>query len=502
MENEQPTMPPLLRAEQIEKHYEGVYALQKVDFEVAQGEVHALIGENGAGKSTLAKVIAGVVRPDAGRILLDGERVAIQHPQDAQRLGVGIIFQELDLFPHLTIAENIAIGNMRAERGLMVSFASLDLFCRPYLDQVGLELNSNTILADLSIGQMQLVAIARALSMNARLILMDEPTSSLADDAVERLFGLIRSLTQQGVSVVYVSHKMQEIFRIADRITVLRDGQHVGMRQASQTCVDEIITMMVGRELRDKARSVSHRSDRLLLAARGLSTARISGITFDLHAGEVLGVAGLVGAGRSELGAALFGLDPITAGEIEIRGRRFIPRSPHDAMTAGIGLQPEDRKVDGLMMQMNVKENSTMAVLPALSTAGFVRRGLEARKAREVLDRTRLKAASYEAVVSSLSGGNQQKVLLAKWLLLDPDVLFLDDPTRGIDVAAKQDIYDMIEELARRGKGSIFVSSELPELLRCCDRIMVLHDGGTMGILDASQATQEQIMTLATRSAR
>ncbi len=494
-------MPPLLKAEQIDKHYDGVHALRKVDFEVAPGEVHALIGENGAGKSTLAKIIAGVVEPDGGGILIDGRRVDIRHPQDAQGLGIGIIFQELDLFPHLTIAENIAIGNMRIERGVMVDFAALDRFCRPYLDQVGLDRDSRTVLADLSIGQMQLVAIARALSLQARLILMDEPTSSLANDAVERLFSLIRSLTQQGVSVVYVSHKMQEIFRIADRITVLRDGQFIGMRQASETGVDEIITMMVGRELKDNTRSASHRPDRVLFSARDLCTAKISGVTFDLHAGEVLGVAGLVGAGRSELGAALFGLDPITAGQIEIRGRRFIPCSPRDAMAAGIGLQPEDRKTDGLMMQMSVKENSTMAVLPTLSRAGFVKAGLETSKARDVLKRTRLKAASYDAVVSSLSGGNQQKVLLARWLLVDPDVLFLDDPTRGIDVGAKQDIYELVEDLASRGKGSIFVSSELPELLRCCDRIMVLHDGRNMGILDAGQATQEQIMALATRSA-
>ncbi|HEY3321320.1 MAG TPA: sugar ABC transporter ATP-binding protein [Planctomycetota bacterium] len=493
-------MPALLEARNIEKHYDGVYALQNVNFEVARGEVHALMGENGAGKSTLSKIIAGVVARDGGEINFEGNPAGIRNPLDAQRLGIGIIFQELDLFPSLTVAENIVIGNLRVERGSFVNFAELERFCRPFLEQVGLECPATTVLGDLPIGQMQLVAIARALSMDARLILMDEPTSSLADDGVERLFKLIRELAAKGVSIVYVSHKMQEIFQIADRITVMRDGRYIGTKNARDTNVDEIITMMVGRELSAAARSASHRTDKLLLSVKGLSTAHIQDVSFDLHAGEVLGVAGLVGAGRSELGAALFGLDPLTSGTIELHGQRVQARSPRQAMSSGLGLLPEDRKLQGLMMQMSVKENASMGVLNSVSRGGFVNQGVELDGARVVLERTRLKAASYDAVVSSLSGGNQQKVLIARWLLVDPHVLFLDDPTRGIDVGAKRDIYGLIEELAAKCKGLIFVSSELPELLRCCDRILVLHEGRAMGILDATSATQEQIMALATAS--
>ncbi|MCX7049676.1 MAG: sugar ABC transporter ATP-binding protein [Candidatus Sumerlaeota bacterium] len=491
-------MASLLEVQDIEKHYDGVYALQKVRFEVAAGETHALIGENGAGKSTLAKIVAGVVKPDAGRIFFDGRAAAIHHPLDAQKLGIGIIFQELDLFQNLTVAENIAICNAKTERGQYVNFAAMERFCQPFMDQVGLRCPPGARLGDLPVGQMQLTAIARALSMDARLILMDEPTSALTDDDVERLFSLIRALTAKGVSIVYVSHKMQEIFRISDRITVLRDGQYIGTLKTSETGADEIITMMVGRELKDSARNVSHRGAQTLLSVKNLSTAKLADISFDLYAGEVLGIAGLVGAGRSELGAALFGLDPVTGGRIELEGRPLAPGSAREAMAGGIGLLPEDRKLQGLMMRMSVKENTTIAMLPRLATGGFIRQGAEMESARRVLERSAIKTSSYDAPVSSLSGGNQQKALLGRWLLVDPKVLFLDDPTRGIDVGAKRDIYGIIEELAARGKGVILVSSELPELLRCCDRIMVLHDGRNMGIVDARETTQEQIMALAT----
>jgi ABC-type sugar transport system ATPase subunit len=492
---------PLLRVEGVSKRYGGVCALDGVSMEVAPGEVHALIGGNGAGKSTLSKVIAGVVRPDAGRILLDGKPATIRSPLDAQRHGIGIIFQELDLFTSLTVAENVAIRNVHVEKSWLVNSAALDRFCRPFLDQVGFHLPSSTRVEELSIGQMQLVAIARALSMGARLILMDEPTSSLSEDDVDRLFGLIRSLGRNGVSVVYVSHRMQEILRIADRITVLRDGRYVGTRSAADVTPEAIIAMMVGAELAQTVHAASHRTDRVLLTVRNLSSAKLKGISFDVRAGEVLGIAGLVGAGRSELGAALFGLDPTAAGTVSIGGRDNVPPSPREAIARGLGLVPEDRKLQGLMMQMSVKENSTLSILPELAVAGLVDGRQEVSRSAGVLQRMALKAASYDAVVSSLSGGNQQKVLLSRWLLVDPDVLFLDEPTRGIDVSAKEDVYGVIEELARSGKGVILVSSELPELLRCSDRIMVLHEGRVTGMLESSEATQEKIMALATCSA-
>ncbi len=491
---------PLLQLDGIEKRFEGARALQGVSLEIAEGEVHALMGENGAGKSTLAKIVAGVVQPDGGEIIFRGKAVRIRNPLDAQRLGIGIVFQELDLFPHLSVAENIVIGNFRVNERAFVSFSRLRDFCAPFLARVGLDISPATPLCELPIGQMQLVAIARALSMDAKLILMDEPTSALGEQETERLFQLVRELTRRGVSMVYVSHKMHEIFRISDRLTVLRDGQYVGTRVAGQTSIREIISMMVGRDLAESGRSASHRTSRCILKVTGLATQKLKDITFDLNAGEVLGVAGLVGSGRSELGAALFGLDPIEQGRIEVNGALCAPGNARAAICGGIGLLPEDRKLQGLMMHMSVMENCTISTLARCAPRGVLRPRAEKRKAAAALTQTRTRAVSLNTPISALSGGNQQKVLLSRWLEVDPDVMFLDDPTRGIDVAAKQDIYQLIENLAARGKGIIMVSSELPELIRCCDRIIVLHDGEQMGCVDAAAATQEQIMALATRS--
>lgn len=462
----------MLRAENVSKHYGGVSALRKAHFSLRAGEVHALMGENGAGKSTLAKIIAGSVRPDEGTIVVDGPPAPI-----------AIIYQELDLFPHLTVGENIVIGNRRFNEGGFVSFRKIAEFCRPFLDQVGLDCDVHVLAGALSIGQMQLLAIARALSMNARIILMDEPTSSLFDDSVARLFGLIAELKQRGVSIVYVSHKMDEIFRICDRVTVLRDGETIGTREIGETSADELVHMMVARELKSAARSEPRQLGEVALSVAGLSTGKLHDVSFELRRGEVLGIAGLVGAGRSELGAALFGLDRITGGAIHRQGT--------------IGLLPEDRKLQGLMMQMSVIENSTLAVLRRLQTLGFIHRRRESAMVKPLFDDLALRCSSYRAAAGSLSGGNQQKLLLAKCLLANPDVLFLDDPTRGIDVGAKEDIYRVIGELASRGKAVIFVSSELPELLRCSDRIMVMKSGWVTATFGAPEATQEKIMAMA-----
>jgi ABC-type sugar transport system ATPase subunit len=492
-------LPNLLEAEKISKHYGGVYALREASFELTAGEVHALMGENGAGKSTLAKVIAGSVRPDAGVIRIDGRPAAISSPLDSQRAGIGMIYQELDLFPDLSIGENLVIGNLHFAERWFVSFRRIESFCRPFLEQVGLDLQASTPVSALSIGQMQLVAIARALSMNARLILMDEPTSSLFEDAAEKLFRLIADLKQRGVAIVYVSHKMDEIFRIADRITVLRDGETVGTRVTAETTSSEVIRMMVGREL-----NISERAERacgkVLLRVLGLTTHKLKSVSFDLRRGEVLGVAGLVGSGRSELGAALFGIDTISGGTVYLRDEIIVPGSPRGAMRASIGLLPEDRKREGLMMQMSVLQNTTLAVLQRMQTAGFIRLAEERNASTEVNRRLALKCPSEDAPVSTLSGGNQQKTLLARWLLWDPDLLFLDDPARGIDVGAKQDIYRAIDELASRGKAIILVSSELPELLRCSDRILVLNEGRVTATFDAKEVSQEKIMAAATEA--
>ncbi|HLJ16241.1 MAG TPA: sugar ABC transporter ATP-binding protein [Bryobacteraceae bacterium] len=490
-------MADLLRAENISKHYDGVAALRGASFSVLPSEVHALVGENGAGKSTLAKIIAGAVSPDGGRILIDGEIARIASPLDAQRLGIAIIFQELDLFPHLTVAENIVIGNLERERRKLVNFRDLARFCHPFLAQAGLSCPAGRPLEELPIGEMQLVAIARALSLNARLIVMDESTSSLFHDSAERLFGLIADLKRRGISIVYVSHKMEEIFRICDRITVLRDGITVGTRVTAETTPGEIIRMMVGRDIPILTRSLRSASEEVVLSVSGLVTNKLQGVSFALRKGEVLGIAGLVGAGRSELGAALFGLDRIRSGSIILNGRKVHPRSSSEAIAYGIGLLPEDRKLQGLMMQMSVLENSTLAMLRRWQILGFLRSGEERNALEPVAKQLALKCASWYAPVSSLSGGNQQKVLLAKWLLTRPQVLFLDDPTRGIDVGAKDDIYRIIDDLAVDGKGIILVSSELPELLRCSDRILVLNEGRIAAVFDTAAATPEKIMAAA-----
>jgi ribose transport system ATP-binding protein len=494
------TMTDLLRVENVSKRYGGMHALRNAHFTLQAGEVHALMGENGAGKSTLAKIIVGAVRADRCDFLIAGRPVLIHSSLDAQRLGIAIIYQELDLFPDLTVGENMVVGNLRFQDSPLVSFARIERFCQPYLEQVGLTRNTREPVVNLSIAEMQLLAIARVLSVNARIILMDEPTSSLFEEGVERLFRLIAALKARGVAIVYVSHKMDEIFRICDRVTVLRDGETMGTRDVAATSSDEVIRMMVGRELETAAAAHAARTSTgdVLLSVENLTTRKLTNISFELRRGEVLGIAGLVGSGRSELGAALFGIDKISSGTVCLSGRRVAASSTSDAMRAGIGLVPEDRKLQGLMMQMSVLENSTLSALSRMQRFGFVRRRQEETAAGTIHRSLLLKSPSSDAPVSALSGGNQQKVLLSRWLLLNPDVLFLDDPARGIDVGAKQDIYRIIDELAAAEKGVILVSSELPELLRCSDRILVLNNGCLAAIYERADATPERIMTAAT----
>jgi ABC-type sugar transport system ATPase subunit len=496
------SLPELLRAKNIQKHFGGVCALRNASLSVRAGEAHALVGGNGAGKSTLARIIAGSLRADAGGIRMDGAVTAIRNPRDAQRLGIGIIYQELDLFRHLTIGENLVVGNLNFPERALVDFSAVDEFCRPFLERVGLRRDPREMLTRLSIGEMQLVALARALSMRARVILMDEPTSSLGEDAAGLLFRVIAELKQGGVSIVYVSHKMDEIFRVCERATVLRDGETAGTVEIATSTPEELVRLMVGRELAAAGPRAIARppvgAAAPLLAVSNLVTEKLRGISFELGRGEVLGVAGLVGAGRSELGKALFGLDRIRAGEIRVKGERFLPRSAGAAMRRGIGLLPEDRKLQGLMMEMGVAENSAVGAPARLRRLGFLSRQREAQALEPLYRELALRYSSLSAAVKTLSGGNQQKALLARWLLVNPDILFLDDPARGIDVAAKQDIYRIIAALAAAGKGVILASSELPELLRCSDRVMVLAGGRMTAMFSAAEATPERIMAAST----
>lgn len=458
------------------------------------------MGENGAGKSTLARILTGTTPADSGEIRLSGAAVAIRQPLDAQRLGIGIIHQELDLFPHLTVGENVVIGNLQFQQSGFVDQTKIEAFCRPFLKQVGLDVQTQTWVSTLTIAQQQLLAIARALSMRCRILFMDEPTSALSEHAAERLFEVMAALKAQGVSIVYVSHKMDEIFRLCDRITVLRDGETIGTRELAGLDRGELIRMMVGRHLQVAARSGNTPREEVALSVDGLATGKLRNVCFKLRRGEVLGLAGLVGSGRSELGAALFGLDRIHRGNLFLKGTPYTPGSPAQAQQRGLGLVPEDRKLQGLMPQMSVRENATLSVLPRLGPGGWIRASREEDLFDPAAKRLKLKCASPAVAISTLSGGNQQKALLARWLLTEPDVLFLDDPARGVDVAAKEDIYQLIHELAARGTGILLASSELAELLRCADRILVLNDGAVAAEFPIGEATQEKIMAAAVHS--
>ncbi len=491
-----PSAPPLLQCRNIEKHYGGVYALKAVDFDVYAGEVHALSGENGAGKSSLAKILAGVVQPDGGSVFIQGREVSIDSPARARAFGIGIVFQELDLFEHQSVAENMTL--VGAQRGrFWVRRAAQEAFCLPYLKKVGLDLSPRTRLGDLSIAAAQLVAIARALSMQARILLLDEPTSSLTEEAAERLLGLIPELTKLGTAIVYVSHKMREIFRISDRITVLRDGAHISTKAASETSIEETIRLMVGREIDLTTTLQARPQPETALEVRGLCTENLRDISFTVQRGEILGIAGLVGSGRSELGEALFGLKSWRAGTARCLGNPFHPRHPRRALRSRYAYLPEDRRTRGLFLRSSVRHNASGAILPRLSRAGWINGRREKEVVAGELLRTRTKAAHDTLPVHALSGGNQQKVLLAKWLLTEPQVLYLDDPTRGVDVGAKADIYRIIEALAESGHTVLFVSSELTELLRYSHRIMVLWEGRCAGTVETASTNQEQIMALA-----
>ena len=500
-------MPELLRIEHIEKHFGGIRALHDVSFSIEGAQVCALIGENGAGKSTLGKIIAGVESADRGGFFFDGAEYKPQSPLDAQKRGVAMIFQELDLFPNQSVAANLALGNLELmdKKQKVINRKILEAAARPWLEKVGLTVNSDIPLGSLPIAHIQLVAIARALSMNTRLIVMDEPTSALTEEATGILFNTIEKLTAAGVTVVYVSHKMDEIFKIADTIVVMRDGEYIGTRQKNNTDVNEIISMMVGRKFETKNRRKPPASNErpftekepVCLSVRNLCTGKLSNISFDLRAGEILGVAGLVGAGRTELGEALFGGDAVLSGELILNGAPYTPKGPRDAMRSGIGLIPEDRKKEGLFIQQTVADNMAVSIMEQNQRFGFIRRQAIAGHVADMIGRTRLKTAGPQAGINTLSGGNQQKALVCRTLMTEPVVFFLDDPTRGVDVGAKEDIYEIMETLAERGKGIIFVSSELPELLRSADRIMTLYDGKVSGIVDAGTANQHELMRLA-----
>ena len=489
----------ILALRDITKRFPGVLALDRVGMSVRRGEVHALVGENGAGKSTLIRILSGAQGTWSGQILWKDRPVSIESPHDAQALGIATIHQELTLCSNLSVRENIFLGREPVGVGGTILWSVMNARVREVLSTLAVSIDPETEVVSLRVANQQLVEIARALTMNAQLVVMDEPTSSLSGTDVERLFRIVRDLKKRQISVLYVSHKMEEIFEIADRITILRDGQTVGTFEKERTTQDKVISLMVGRSV-DTLYERRHYSPRpTIFRARGLARRRLfSGVSFDLHEGEILGIAGLVGAGRTEVARAIFGMDPIATGEIWIDGGwRALPRSPSESMRLGIGLIPEDRKEQGLVLTMTVKENISLRWLVGRVRSFFVRDDLETTLAKEYIDKLGIKTPGQEQIVRNLSGGNQQKIVVAKWLAAQSRILFFDEPTRGVDVGAKKEIHDLMLQLASQGIGIVMISSELPEILGMSDRIMVMHEGVITGLFDAEEASAEGVMACA-----
>ena len=462
----------------IVKRFPGTIALDHVDFAVQTGEIHGLVGENGAGKSTLMNILNGSFQPDEGRILLQGNEVKISSPHVAQQLGISMVHQELKLFPDLTVAENIFFGTQAKSR-LFLDWKELYRRADSVLDSLSVNFSPKSIVKTLSIAQRQQVEIAKALSHKCRLLILDEPTASLAPDETQMLFNVIRSLAKEGISVVYISHRLEEIFAVCHSITVLRDGKKIGTLQCSETDRDAIVKMMIGAALsiQDREAAIKEPGEEVLRVENLSVKGKLQNISFGLHRGEVLGLAGLMGSGRTELLLALYGALPIDGGEIYVHGRNRAVKSPELAIHAGFALVPEDRKKQGLVVGMSVKDNITFGNLKKVYPFWFLQESYEKKMASRFVSELNIKVSSLGQKVVSLSGGNQQKVVFAKWLFADTDILLLDEPTRGIDVGAKEEVFRIVKRLSSEGKSIIFVSSELNEVIRISDRILVLRNG-------------------------
>lgn len=486
----------LLSLTGIRKEFPGVVALDDVHFELRRGEVHAICGENGAGKSTLMKIISGVYQPTAGIIRFKGKDVRYASPRESEAAGIAIIHQELNLVPHLTVAENIYLSR-EPRRGPLVDRRKLKADAKTCLDRLGVDIDPDTQVLRLSVAQRQMVEIAKALSLNAEVIIMDEPTSSLTEQETRLLFGVIRELRSKGVSVVYISHRLDEMSHIVDRVTVLRDGRFVSSDDFAAVSIDNIVSRMVGRSLDEKyPERTSVPTDDTLLRVAGLTrTGVFSDVSFDLKRGEILGFAGLMGAGRTEVARSIFGAEPADAGTIEFGGRKLAIRSPQDAIAHGISYLSEDRKSQGLAVKMSVAANLLLANMDAVANRfGIIDRSRHKESASHYVDLLGIKTPSLDQTVNRLSGGNQQKIIIGKWLFRNSHLLFFDEPTRGIDVGAKYAIYKIMDELAAKGIGVVLISSELPEILGMSDRVAVFHAGRIVKILQTRSASQEEIM--------
>ena len=489
---------PALTLRGIRKAYPGVVALDGVDLELRAGEVHVLLGENGAGKSTLMKIISGAVARDAGEICVHGAPAEISGPRHAQALGIGIIYQEFNLIPHLTAGENILLGREPRLAPGVIDQRKLCAAAQQQLDDLGVDIDAGVTVNRLCVAEQQMVEVAKALSLEARILIMDEPTSALTAQEIAELFAAIRRLKARGVAIVYISHRMDELFAIGDRVTVLRDGRHVGTRAIGETTMTELVRLMVGRDLKEQYPKQRAAIGDEALRVEGLRRDGVlHDITFTLRRGEVVGLAGLMGSGRTELARAIFGADRVDGGRIFVRGKETMIASPRAAIDLGLGLLTEDRKQQGLVLVLSVQENVCLPSVKRLARAGLMRPARETAVAAQRIAELRIKTPGPWQRVVNLSGGNQQKVVLAKWLCTEAQILIFDEPTRGIDVGAKVEIYELMNQLAARGAAILMISSEMPEVLGMSDRILVMHAGRIAGEFTAAEATQEKLLAAA-----
>lgn len=490
----------LLEMKNIQKTFPGVHALDNACLDVRYGEVHALVGENGAGKSTLMKVLNGIYKKDDGEIIYKGEEIELNGPLDAQKRGIGMIHQELNLMPHLSVAENIFIGKEPMFGGVFLDQKKANQAAKELLASMHLDINPNIPVKKLTVAKQQMIEIAKALNNNSELFVMDEPTSPLTDTEIEELFRFIRKLREEGHGIIYISHRLEELWRISDRITVMRDGQYVGTVNTADVTKQDIISMMVGRVIYEDPKQCSGVPENapVVLEAKNLVAPNVKNVSFQLRKGEILGFAGLVGAGRTETMRALFGADARVSGEVLVKGQKVEIHSPSDAVKHGIGYLSEDRKAFGIATGLSVRDNCVMADLRNYCVGPIMHDGKIDAVAQEYIQKIAIKTPSLRQLVKNLSGGNQQKIVIAKWLIKKCDVLIFDEPTRGIDVGAKSEIYKLMNQLVESGKSIIMISSEMPELLRMSDRIIVMSEGAITGELDICDATQTNVMTFAT----
>lgn len=490
----------ILRMEGIDKSFTGVHALKGVDFDLQKGEVHALMGENGAGKSTLMKILTGIYAKDAGTITYEGAAVEFKTPKEAQDAGIAIVHQELNMMNHLTVAQNIFIGR-EAMSGRIINDKKMNEDAAALFRRLNINIDPAAVMGDLTVGKQQMCEIAKAISREVKLIVFDEPTAALTDAEIEELFKIIRDLRERGLGIIYISHRMDEIKVITDRVTVMRDGEYVGTLITKDCSKEDIINMMVGRVIYEepKQKSMVAQDAPVVLSVRHLNAGKlVRDVSFDLRKGEILGFAGLMGAGRTETARAIFGADPVESGEIYMNGKQVQIKCPKDAVAAGIGYLSEDRKRYGIILDKTITENSTMATMEEYQKGVFIDKKKERQVTESYVKKLKTKTPTVDAAVGNLSGGNQQKVVIAKWLVRDCEVLIFDEPTRGIDVGAKSEIYHLMNELAAAGKAIIMISSELPEVLRMSDRIMVMCEGRITGEIPIEEASQASIMTAAT----